>query len=274
MSFFLKNSDRTKPDLAIWVLIVANLAPLAGVLFGDWDVFEVVLIYWMENVIIGIINILKMAVCSPDLKSFDFKTKALKAANLASAQDKIHHQPLIEKALDSSEKMENIGCFVNHGMKFFLIPFFTFHYGLFCLVHGIFVFALLSEDGPFGKNGGAGPHAGEFPDLVGAVISHGGSWAALALLVSHLFSFVSNYLRKGEYKRTIVLFLMIAPYGRIVVLHVTILLGAFAIMALGSPLLLILLLIAGKILLDLKLHIRAHQKVAAYCSQRAEPEAS
>jgi len=41
MSFFLKNSDPKKPDLAIWVLIVANLAPLAGVLFGGWDVFEV-----------------------------------------------------------------------------------------------------------------------------------------------------------------------------------------------------------------------------------------
>ena len=54
---------------------------------------------------------------------------------------------------------------------------------------------------------------------------------------------------------------MMAPYGRIVVLHIAILFGAFAIMALGSPLFLLVLLIVGKIALDLKLHRRSHQKL-------------
>ena len=53
--------------------------------------------------------------------------------------------------------------------------------------------------------------------------------------------------------------LMQAPYPRIVVLHMAIVLGAFATIALGSPLLLLVILIVGKTLLDLKLHLKEHK---------------
>ena len=41
------------------MLIAANLIPLVGVLAWDWSVFHVVVVYWLENVIIGVINILQ-----------------------------------------------------------------------------------------------------------------------------------------------------------------------------------------------------------------------
>lgn len=51
------------------VLIVANLVPLIGVLWLDWQVLDVVLLYWVENVIIGAINVLRMLVC-PSKRNF------------------------------------------------------------------------------------------------------------------------------------------------------------------------------------------------------------
>jgi hypothetical protein len=52
--------------------------------------------------------------------------------------------------------------------------------------------------------------------------------------------------------------LMARPYGRVMVLHVTVLIGGFAAMALGSPVWALLLLLALKIGLDLKAHIKEH----------------
>lgn len=49
----------TIPDI---LLIVVNLIPLYGVWFEGWDAKMVFLVYCMETVIIGVINIVKMAV--------------------------------------------------------------------------------------------------------------------------------------------------------------------------------------------------------------------
>jgi hypothetical protein len=43
-------------------LIAANLLPLFGVIFLDWDAFSIVALYWVENVIIGLIDALKLIV--------------------------------------------------------------------------------------------------------------------------------------------------------------------------------------------------------------------
>ena len=60
-----------------------------------------------------------------------------------------------------------------------------------------------------------------------------------------------------------------APYGRIVVLHLAIIFGAFATMLLGSPVFLLVILVLGKIILDLKMHFRAHQKAASFVPEKS-----
>ncbi len=40
-------------------------------------------------------------------------------------------------------KMIGADVYQRSGMAFFMVPFFTFHYGLFSLVHGVFVFVIL-----------------------------------------------------------------------------------------------------------------------------------
>lgn len=45
---------------SILILVAVNLIPLAGVLFFGWSVFELLALFWAENVVIGLINLLKM----------------------------------------------------------------------------------------------------------------------------------------------------------------------------------------------------------------------
>lgn len=225
-------------------LIAANLIPVAGVLIWGWSVFEIVALYWFENVIIGAFNILKMLTASGEFPT----QEQLKQAGNANEHP------------DMPEYLRNPAATggIRHGIKLFLIPFFTVHYGMFCLVHGVFVGVLLG-----GKGGGMAMSGGPFEGvgrMFQVIFGSGGKWFVLAVVASHLVSYLANFIWKGEFRRVSASDLMMAPYGRIVVLHVAIILGAFVITALGSPLFLLLLLITGKIVLDAKLHIRSHRK--------------
>lgn len=132
--------------------------------------------------------------------------------------------------------------------------FFCVHYGIFTLVHGVFVFAVFQKEGPLGGGRGGSPFA--------AMGSAAGDYglAFLALFGSHLFSFFVNYLGRGEFRQKHVALVMVQPYGRIVILHVTILLGGFVTMVLGSPRPVILLLVFLKTFGDVFFHLKEHNK--------------
>jgi uncharacterized ion transporter superfamily protein YfcC len=53
------------------LLIVVNLIPLYGVWFEGWNASQVFLVYCLETVIIGIINVLKMACVTLFVKKTD-----------------------------------------------------------------------------------------------------------------------------------------------------------------------------------------------------------
>ena len=53
---------------------------------------------------------------------------------------------------------------------------------------------------------------------------------------------------------------MFRPYGRIVVLHLTVLLGGFLVMALGAPAAAIVLLVGLKTAIDLGAHLKERVK--------------
>ncbi|MGF1655448.1 MAG: DUF6498-containing protein [Verrucomicrobiales bacterium] len=140
--------------------------------------------------------------------------------------------------------------------KFGLIPFFMVHYGIFCLVHGMFVALAVSS---LRSGGGLFGMSHEFPLLA---LLRNFDWfvltGLLGLTLSHGFSFFYNYIGKNEIRTMSIDGLMIAPYGRIVVLHVALLLGFFVLMFLGTPLLFLVLLMVGKTLLDISLHNANH----------------
>ncbi len=221
-------------------LVAANMIPLLGVMFWGWSTFAVVAIYWAENIVIGAINVLKMITCNPDpdevMKSLESKTADSQKLAMLRSQ-------MSETSL------------VHHGIKLFLVPFFTVHYGFFCFVHGVFVFTLFGGDKLFSR--GPGP---SFSGAFDRFSQEHLWWAVIALAISHLVSFFTNYIGRGEYRRTIVPMLMMSPYQRIVVLHLAILFGGFATMALGSPVIALLILVVGKTILDLRLHLSERKR--------------
>jgi hypothetical protein len=46
------------------LLILANLLPIAGVFLWDWDVFLLLLLFWCENVVIGLFGIARLVVAA------------------------------------------------------------------------------------------------------------------------------------------------------------------------------------------------------------------
>lgn len=195
--------------LSAFVLLASNAIPLVGVLHHDWTVFQILLLYWCENVIVGAFNVLRMLCAQP-----------------------------------RSE--------LGWAGKLFLVPFFVVHYGMFTFVHGMFVMAL------FGGSTSVG--ALSWTSLLVAVRGAGLGVPVGALLASHGFSFFHNYLGGGEYQRVLLPQLMFQPYGRVMLLHVTILIGAFLAKAFGSPLAALVLLIVLKTVLDLWAHLKERRK--------------
>jgi hypothetical protein len=79
-----------------------------------------------------------------------------------------------------------------------------------------------------------------------------------ALVASHGFSFLWNYLYRGEYRSAQLARLMTKPYGRVVAMHVAIILGGIGVAALGSPVWALLILLGVKVGIDLKAHVKEH----------------
>ncbi len=106
---------KSKVSVSLIILILVNLLPIFGVIYAGWDVFEIVALYWFENVVIGLVNVLKIITCCP-----------------------------------GSHRSAGTAIEIS---KLFKIPFFTIHYGGFCFVHGIFVFGLLGPKNKEGGHG-------------------------------------------------------------------------------------------------------------------------
>ena len=53
-----------KGRFSLLLLVGANLLPLAGVFLWDWDVFLLLLLFWCENVIIGLFGIARLVVAA------------------------------------------------------------------------------------------------------------------------------------------------------------------------------------------------------------------
>lgn len=145
-----------------------------------------------------------------------------------------------------------------------LTLFFLVHYGIFWLVHGLFVFALPNFLGA--ANNGIDPG---FPGVASDVVVRSSgfgeiAWSsvaigAVALFISHGASFLFTYLGRGEYLRTSAPAQMVAPYGRVVVLHLTIIFGAFVVALVGAPIGALVILVVLKTLLDLRIHLSTHR---------------
>ncbi len=151
-----------------------------------------------------------------------------------------------------------IGCFnvlklviVANILSIIMVPFFVVHYGLFMSGHLVFIFALFSPDEM--SFSGLLPPA----DLLTSHIMN--VWPAfLGVCLSHGISFFYNFIGKKEFRRSTPEKQMMAPYGRIILMHLTIIFGGWIILALGAPVLALVLLIVLKIVSDVRAHDKEH----------------
>ena len=133
---------------------------------------------------------------------------------------------------------------------FALSAFFTVHYGLFTAVHGMFVVLLFggAEAGRGAMDGGLmGPLAAMADYLF---VERDGWLAVAAIVLVHLSGFV-QWLARTRDAPPPLKELMGAPYGRIVVLHVTLIASGFLVQALKAPVAGALLLVGLKLAYDL-----------------------
>lgn len=222
----------TAKTLSVLFLIGVNIVPLLGVIFYDWNLFSIMFLYWFENGIIGVFNVLKIARASKPSSGETRMAINGRPSNLSGAA--------------------------------FYVPFFIMHYGIFWVVHGVFVIVLFGVFG--GRFGGVGP-----PEIMGGFrgFEPGGvAIAALSLFLSHGVSFYVNFLGNEEYRNVSPDEQMFQPYGRVIALHVTILGGGFLAGYLGTPLASLVLLIVLKTAIDIWAHLREHRKAE---SRSADP---
>jgi len=231
---------------AVVALIVANAIPLISALFLGWNVWMILIVYWLENGIVGVFNVLKM----------------LKA----------------EGPTDASTTWQMNGKPMNVVSRSATAGFFLIHYGIFWVVHGVFVltmplFAGMREE--VGEVTPLFPGEGQIVDgvYVGPSFEPGEGMTAgfepgsvllavIALAISHGLSFWFNYLGRGEYRRTSAAAQMFAPYGRLFVLHITIIFGGMAIAFTGAPAAALAILVVLKTLMDIGFHLAEHRKQA------------
>lgn len=233
MEWLLRIYRSSSSPVAIALLIIVNLIPLAGALFWGWDVITLLILYWLENGIVGVFTVLKMARAQGPL---DTRSGAPEIVTATS--------------------------------RLTLIPFFIVHYGLFWVVHGVFVLSLPAFIGIGGLGAGTPPISPDgnfigFDEEVAAPRLELVAWGAIALVISHGASFLLNYIGRGEYRSARLGLLMFSPYPRLFALHLTILVGGILSISLGSPIGSMIVLVAIKIAIDLALHIREHRRAEA-----------
>jgi hypothetical protein len=193
------------------ILLVANLFPLAGVILWGWDAFLLLTLYWMETIIFAFWTVVWIAMADPASGALTLNgTKVTRPMTLAA--------------------------------------FFAFHSGLFIGVHLLFLWVLFSGDWSQRTGGVLG-------FLKHAIVAEG-LWVPLVILfvARGVFLFGEILLRllrrakrtptkspqQAEQKAGAVL---LELYGRIFVMQVAIILGAWFAIAIGSigPLILMIL---------------------------------
>lgn len=216
--------------IPVLLIVAANSVPAAGVIFLNWNPYMILLIYWGESLIIGILNLLKMMI-SGTVQNRRFSPEGFaRAAGLS--------------------------------------VFFTFHYGMFMFVHCIFLLLFMSMAEVTGSPGSSFtidpfsiaesfiPERLTLFDFVNSEIS-----AISALLISHISSFYTYFIKTGEYNSTEASDYMMRPYKRIIIMQVTIIFGAFALFISGfKSAVFVIIWIGLKIITDLKMHISEIKK--------------
>lgn len=197
------------------IMTVATI--IFGVLWWNWDMRILVLLYWVENLFLGVFQIVKIA-CSRS----------------------VSHTPGVSWLL-----------------RGFMILFFMVHYGGFCGGHGLFLLMISGNGGPrvlSEMSFAWGPLV--FLDLLRVVtiqiwhVIPSSAWFSVAGIA--LGRLVEVIRERDRWLQQSPKQLMQEPYKHIIVVHIAIIVGMFFAMILKNPMPVLGLIVIGKFVIDLR----------------------
>jgi len=133
-------------------------------------------------------------------------------------------------------------------MKIIGSAFFVVHFGGFTAGHGVILYAIF--------------HEFMHLQIQPLELLYMGRYVVAALFLSHGYSFVVNYLIKGERCQTGGSDPMFEPYRRVIVMHLTIAFGTGIIIFYGQPFFMLLILVVLKSAFDLHAHLKERRRYA------------
>lgn len=208
------------------ILILANLIPLIGVIFYGWNAVLVLALFWIENLIIGGFNVLKMVAVVVYRSEW----------------------PKLLLAL------------------FFIIHYGLFWTGHGIFLWSILDFDSVAPKDVFGREfPGLLDLAAEGAAIMVRFIQMHTPviWLGIAgLLMSHLVAFIEQFILRGEIFSKKVNTLMSEPYKHVIALHAGLLGGAFLLNYFESPVWLLALIVLLKMLHDTRAHLAHNAKLA------------
>ena len=209
--------------LSLLALIGANLIPLIGALFFDWNAILILALFWIENLIIGLFNIAKMATAGAykkELKAiFLCGFFFLHYGMFCAVHGTILWEILgLEKLPNGPLNVEwfGIGEIFREGAVVFL----------------------------------------SFVEMFKPQI-----WLGIAaLFASHCIDFLENFILNQELKQSEAKDFMAKPYAQIFILHGGLIVGAGAVEKFGSPIWLLIVIIGFKLGVEFFLYKRKLRK--------------
>lgn len=182
-----KDIIKKKLSQSDWLLIIANLLPVYGVWFQNWNAREVFIVYCFETIIIGFFTLLKLGITGTIKKSDVWQTQG--------------GTPVKQPA-------------------FFFMLFFMLHYGMFVAIQMGLFFAV-SGIGDEIKITFFNFYY-KWPSLITkeAYIMLG------VFIVSYAFKHLTEFILSGEYRTVSLGYLMFQPYGRILIQQATVIIGS------------------------------------------------
>lgn len=180
-------------------LIVANLIPVFGSIFLGWNPEEIFIVYCLETLIVGLVNLLKMGIVTIGRPFHVWTTQG--------------------------------GVTKQHGL--FFMFFFLIHYGFFAAVQ-MSIFFGVSGIGD-GHNITLLNFFVKWPLLLtkDAVIM------LIAFAICYTLKAVFDFILSNEYRTISLMLLMFQPYGRIFIQQVAVILGSMGLLLGGGTVFLV-----------------------------------
>ncbi|WP_154660477.1 DUF6498-containing protein [Halopiger goleimassiliensis] len=208
---------------AVAGLVLANLVPLVGVLAVGWTLHSLLVVYWLESGVMGVAYYGK-----------------IRRAEGGDDPDRLPDWEIKSFGETEPRLLESFVGKPNGRIA----RYFATYFGACWLLHGAVVVYGFPD---------------EFPTMTvaspSAVVP-----AVLSLTAYHALSYRLNFLEGREYERVGPVTLLVDPLERVLVLHLTVVLGAIPIEWFGAPTGAVAVMVAAKTYVDLEAHRREHER--------------